>query len=74
MNNKDIGIKIAHELINYNNINNENYLPLVYKFLEKHNVNNENTHNVINAIIHEWSVLGYEIMSTHPFKLKGSID
>jgi len=69
MDNKEIGIKIARELINFDNHNNENYLPLVDKFLEKYGVEGSDTHSVINAMIHEWSVLGYEIISTHPFKL-----
>ena len=73
MTDKEIGIDIAHKLINYNNINKENYLPLVDKFLKEYKLNkNNNKCHIINSMIHELSVLGYEIIETHPFKLNKS--
>ena len=71
MTNKDIGIEIAHKLIKYKNINNENYLPLVNKLMDNYNVNEKDRPIIMNSMIHEWAILGYDIISTHPFKLKG---
>ena len=75
MTNIDIGKEIAERLINFNNINNENYYPLLDRFINEYNVTNmEEQNKIIMTVVHELTIRGYDIISTEPFKLKNLKD
>ena len=71
----NIGKEIAERLINFNNINNENYYPLLDRFINEYNVTNmEEQNKIIMTVVHELTIRGYDIISTEPFKLKNLKD
>ena len=75
MTNIDIGKKIAERLINFDNINNENYYPLLDKFINEYNITDMKEQNkIIMVVVHELTIRGYDIISTEPFKIKNLKD
>ena len=75
MTNIDIGKEIAERLINFDNINNENYYPLLDRFINEYNITDMKEQNkIIMAVVHELTIRGYDIVSTEPFKLKNLKD
>ncbi len=72
---RDIAKEIAKKLIEYDNTNNENYLPLLNRFIDEYNINKMDDRNkIIMEVVQELSHLNYEIISTHPFKIKNIYD
>ena len=75
MTNIDIGKEIAERLINFDNINNENYYPLLDKFINEYNITDMKEQNkIIMVVVHELTIRGYDIISTEPFKIKNLKD
>ena len=72
---RDIAKEIVKKLIEYDNTNNENYLPLLNRFIDEYNINKTDDRNkIIMEVVQELSHLNYEIISTHPFKIKNIYD
>ncbi len=72
---RDIAKEIAKKLIEYDNTDNENYLPLLNRFIDEYNINKMDDRNkIIMEVVQELSHLNYEIISTHPFKIKNIYD
>ena len=72
---RDIAKEIAKKLIEYDNTENENYLPLLNRFIDEYNINKMDDRNkIIMEVVQELSHLNYEIISTHPFKIKNIYD
>lgn len=75
MTNIDIGKEIAERLINFDNVNNENYYPLLDRFINEYNITDMKEQNkIIMAVVHELTIRGYDIILTEPFKLKNLKD
>lgn len=75
MTNIDIGKEIAERLINFDNVNNENYYPLLDRFINEYNITDMKEQNkIIMIVVHELTIRGYDIISTEPFKLKNLKD
>ena len=75
MTNIDIGKEIAEKLIHFDNVNNENYYPLLDKFISEYNITDMKEQNkIIMTVVHELTIQGYDIISTEPFKLKNLKD
>lgn len=75
MTNIDIGKEIAERLINFDNVNNENYYPLLDRFINEYNITDMKEQNkIIMVVVHELTIRGYDIISTEPFKLKNLKD
>lgn len=75
MTNIDIGKEIAERLINFDNVNNENYYPLLDRFINEYNITDMKEQNkIIMVVVHELTIQGYDIISTEPFKLKNLKD
>ena len=71
MDHKKLGTTLAKMLIEYNNINNASYNSVLDKCLDKLNINElTDRHIVTNNAIHELAVLGYDIVTTKPFKME----
>ena len=72
---RDIAKEIAKKLIEYDNTDNENYLPLLNRFIDEYNINKMDDRNkIIMEVVQELSHLNYEIISTIPFKIKNIYD
>ena len=72
---RDIAKEIAKKLIEYDNTDNENYLPLLNRFIDEYNINKMDDRNkIIMEVVQELSHLNYEIISIHPFKIKNIYD
>lgn len=70
MTNIDIGKEIAERLINFDNVNNENYYPLLDRFINEYNITDMKEQNkIIMVVVHELTIRGYDIISTEPFKI-----
>ncbi len=75
MTNIDIGKEIAERLINFDNVNNENYYPLLDRFINEYNITDMKEQNkIIMVVVHELTIRGYDIISTEPFKIKNLKD
>ena len=61
---------ISNDLINYNNINNYSLNKVFKLIINKYDIDNIDEDRLLVRVISCISYYGYDIYSTHPFKLK----